>query len=148
MKQTVLLLALLGSLLCLKAQSYVGTITVGSYTQRNVEVQLDVATEREQCPSKGASTPKGCATMTIFNVKFSYMMPVKLDVVIPSLTLSGTHLTGNNITPLSNGKRYDKYLVRNLVGTADGRHLTFSCLMGKKRLTFNGTRTLRKARTE
>lgn len=135
MKQTVLLLALLGSLLSLRAQSYVGTITLGSYTQRNVEVQL-------------ASTPKGCATMTIFNVKFSYMMPVKLDVVIPSLTLSGTHLTGNNITPLSNGKRYDKYLVRNLVGTADGRHLTFSCLMGKKRLTFNGTRTLRKARTE
>ena len=126
MKHIALLLALLCSLLCLRAQNYVGTVTVGNYTQRNVEVRL-------------ASPPKGRATMTIFNVKFSYMMPVKLDVVIPSLTLSGTHLTGNNITPLSNGKHYDKYLVRNLVGTADGSHLTFSCLMGKKRLTFSGT---------
>ena len=113
--------------LCLHAQSYIGTITAGNYTQGKVKAQI-------------TTTPQGGVAVTLFHVKFARMMPVRLNVTIPSLTISGTRLTGENIVPTGNNKRYEKYLVRNFDGTADRNQLAFTCLMGKETLTFKGIR--------
>jgi len=127
MRKTTLLFALLALSLYVSAQTYVGTMTVGNYTQKDVEVKLSKTVQR------GVS-------MTFFHVKFARMMPVRLNVVIPTLSLEDSHMRGDNIIPTANGKRHEKYLVRNLTGDADAQRLKFTCTMGKKQLTFNGTR--------
>ena len=111
----------------IEAQNYIGTISIGDYTQKNVEAKLSM------------SQATG-ATVTLFDVKFAHMMPVKIDVSIPGLSLEETRLTGDNIIPLSKGKEHRKHLIRRLKGTADASRLSFSCMMGKKQLIFNGTR--------
>ena len=111
----------------LKAQNYTGTITVGNYTQKGVEAKVQ-------------KLPDNTVAVTLFHVRFSSLMPVRLDVVIPTLTLEKGHLSGRDIVPLGDGKRYEKYLVRDFQGTVDATRLSFACLLGKKQLTFNGTR--------
>ena len=111
----------------LRGQQYVGTLTIGNYTQRGVEVSL--------------ATPRADTTaLTLFDVKFSRMMPVRLDVVIPSLTLREGRLSADRTVPASGKKRYEKFLVQRLRGQADAERLSFSCQMGKKMLSFSGAR--------
>ena len=113
--------------LCASAQTYVGTMTTGSYTQKNVEVRL-------------AQSPLGEVAMDIKHVKFARLMPVHVDVNIPSLKLEGKSLKGNNIVPTTKGKRQEKRRVKQLSGTADAERLAFTCTMGDKPVSFKGNR--------
>ncbi len=122
---TLLALLLLAPLAA--AQTYVGTMQVNDYTRKDVEVRL------------GAS-PQGQTVLQMLNVKFARMMPVKVDVDIPGVSLGNGRLAGDNIVPTSKGKPYEKYLVTRLDGSADSEKITFRCLMGDKQIKFSGRR--------
>lgn len=111
----------------LMGQTYIGTMKVEDYTRENVEVKL-------------ARGQNGSVVMTMYKVKFSRLMPVKIDVEIPSLSLKGTVLQGNDIIPTSSGKKYEKYTIYNLNGAASSSQLDFTCLMGTKHIAFKGRR--------
>ncbi len=127
MKKIIIVLVFLVVGFVASAQTYIGTMTSGNYTMENVVIKLTKASN-------------GLVTATLYDVKFARMMPVKLDVSIPTLSYVGTELQGDNIVPVSKGKKYEKFLVRKLVGTADAQRMDFSCQMGKKKVTFKGKR--------
>lgn len=126
----------------LSAQTYVGTMTLGDFVQKNVVAELKV---------EGAM-----ATLEMKQVRFSRLMPVKLDVILDSITVisnvdaetgatsnseatSEIRLQGEGIIPMSKGMRFNKYVVTQGRGTA-GKSCDFSCLMGDKKVTFKGVR--------
>lgn len=124
----LLLLAVMLSLgIAASAQTYVGTMTSGGYTQKAVEVRL-------------TRLPHGEATIDMIQVKFAWMMPVHVDVTISPLKLDGENLKGDNIVPTTKGKRKEKRRVRQLAGRADADRLTFTCTMGGKLVSFTGKR--------
>ena len=41
---------------------------------------------------------------------------------------------------MSDGKRYEKYTIHNLDGTADSKQISFTCKMGDKSFSFTGQR--------
>lgn len=120
-----LLLLLLG--LAAAAQNYIGTMEIDGYTRKNVDVRL-------------ARTQQGTIVLYMYNVKFARLMPVKVDMEIPGLTLADGRLQGNDIVPTSKGKPYDKYRVTRFNGTADTEKITFSCFLGDKQMKFSGLR--------
>lgn len=120
-----LLLLLLG--LAATAQNYIGTMEIDGYTRKNVDVRL-------------ARTQQGTIVLYMYNVKFARLMPVKVDMEIPGLTLADGRLQGNGIVPTSKGKPYDKYRVTRFNGTADTEKITFSCFLGDKQMKFSGLR--------
>ncbi len=93
---------------------------------KNVTVKLQSTSSSETC------------SITMYDVKFSWLMPVTLDVTIKPVTKKNGQITGNNIVPTHDGKRYEKYTVRQLKGTVSNTKLQFSCQMGSKRLTYEG----------
>lgn len=101
-------------------------MTVDSYTRKNVTVKLQSTSSSETC------------SITLYDVKFSWLMPVTLDVTIKPVTKKNGQITGNNIVPTNDGKRYEKYTVRQLKGTVSSTKLQFSCQMGSKRLSYEG----------
>ena len=115
-------------------QSYVGTLTTNSYSQKEARMAVTVSGQR--------------ATLEMHRVKFAKLMPVKVDVEVRGLTAtvqntsspqnSVTTLKGDNIIPLSNGKPHKKHTIRNLKATATPTALTFECLMGDKHVSFKG----------
>lgn len=120
-----LLLLLLG--LAAAAQNYIGTMEIDGYTRKNVDIRL-------------ARTQQGTIVLYMYNVKFARLMPVKVDMEIPGLTLADGRLQGNDIVPTSKGKPYDKYRVTRFNGTADTEKITFSCFLGDKQMKFSGLR--------
>lgn len=124
MKRFIFAFLLLGSGLVM-GQTYVGSMTIGDYTRREVRVDL------------------GHDYLLMRSVKFARMMPVKLDITFPQVRRDGKQLSGNNIVPTSEGKAYEKYRVRDLRGTVSDT-LRFSCLMGKKELHYEGILQRRK----
>lgn len=120
-----LLLLLLG--LAAAAQSYIGTMEIDGYTRKNVDVRL-------------ARTQQGTIVLYMYNVKFARLMPVKVDMEIPGLTLDDGRLQGNGIVPTSKGKPYEKYRITRFNGTADTEKITFSCFLGDKEMKFSGLR--------
>ncbi len=126
MKPSFLIL-FLGICICHSyAQRFTGTMTVGGYTRENVVVKLKTTSAQDVC------------AITMFNVKFARMMPVTLDVTINPVTKKNGLLTGDNIIPSGNGKRYEKYVVRQLKGNVGSDNLRFSCTMGDKKVTYSG----------
>lgn len=121
----LLLAFMLGFGCACSAQTYVGTMTSGNYTQSSVEVRL-------------TRQPQGSATIDMRHVKFARMMPVHVDVTIPSLKVDGASLQGDDIVPTTKGKRKEKRRVRQLTGSVDGDRLTFTCTMGGKPVSFSG----------
>lgn len=120
MKKVLLATLLMGTTMAM-AQTYVGTMTVGDYTRKEVRVDLNKN------------------NLLMHDVKFARMMPVKLDITIANLQRSAQKISGNNIVPTAKGKEYEKYTVRNLHGTATDT-LRFECQMGKKQLRYTGVR--------
>ena len=125
--KTLILLCLMAFGFNAEAQTYVGTMTVDGYRRENVKVTLK-------------KTDKEGIVLTMYRVKFARLMPVKIDFDIPRMKLENGRLTGNNIVPVSDGKRYEKYTIRNLDGTADSKQLSFTCKMGDKPFSFTGQR--------
>ena len=111
----------------LHGQTYVGTMTIGNYTQHQVKVDLATAAD-------------GTATLTLHGVKFARMMPVKLDVTIAPVASKDGTLRADGVVPTAKGKRYEKYTVRRLQGSAGKKQLQFRCQMGKKELVVDAKR--------
>ncbi len=105
-KKIILTLALLFLTLAATAQSYVGTMEIDGYTRNNVDIRL-------------ARTQQGTIVLYMYNVKFARLMPVKVDMEIPGLTLADGRLQGNGIVPTTKGKPYEKYRITRFNGTAD-----------------------------
>jgi len=89
-KRFIIMLSLLAFGLCAGAQTYFGTMTVDGYKRENVKVRL-WKSEREG------------VVLTMYDVKFARMMPVKIDFDIPQLRLENGRLTGDNTVPVSKG---------------------------------------------
>ena len=120
----VLIGLLFGISVC--AAEYVGTMQMGSgYTLEKVRVNWD---------------EHGC--ITLYNMKFARLMPVRVDVVIPQVqarTDSGqTVLSGDNIIPTVNEKPYPDRIITNLQGRADMQTISFRCLFGGKEMRYEG----------
>jgi len=111
----------------LNAQLFNGTMTFGDYTRENVTVQLQPTLQPDNY------------TLTLFGVKFARMMPVNLDVELAPIVIKDNQLEGDSIVPISKAKRYEKRLVRHLKGSQREGTLSFTCQMGGKKLTYNGT---------
>lgn len=126
MKRILTLIILTLGAFCAQAQSFIGSMTVDSYTRKNVTVKLQATSSSETC------------SITLYDVKFSLLMPVTVNVTIKPITNTNGQITGNNIVPTNDGKRYEKYTVRQLKGTVSSTKLQFSCQMGSKRLTYEG----------
>lgn len=126
-KKIILTLTMALMAMVATAQSYVGTMEVNGYTRKEVVVQL-------------AKNQQGELVLKMFNVKFARLMPVKVDVDIPGITLNGSRLQGNNIIPSSKGKPYERYRVTKLDGKADSQQISFTCMMGDKPVKFSGKR--------
>ena len=127
LKRTLLLLCLLVFSLYGTAQTYVGTMTVDGYTRKDVRVTLK-------------KTEKAGVVLTMYQVKFARLMPVKVDFDIPQMKLDGSRLTADGVVPVSKGKRYEKYIIHRLSGTADSKQISFTCMMGDKPFSFKGKR--------
>ena len=108
------------------AQTFTGTMTVGDYTRENTKVRLQQKTD-------------GTITLTMYHVKFARMMPVTLDISLSPLVPADGLLKGNDIVPISGGKPYEKYTVRDFTGKTSGGKFSFSCMMGGRKLVFNGS---------
>lgn len=128
MKNTIIFFILMAISLATSAQTYVGTMTVNGYTRENVKVTLK-------------KSEKEGIVLTMYKVKFARMMPVKIDFDIPQMKLEGSRLTADGVVPVSKGKRYEKYTIRRLNGTADDKAIAFTCMMGDKPFAFKGKRT-------
>ena len=126
-KKIILTLTLLFLTLAATAQSYVGTMEIDGYTRKNVDIRL-------------ARTQQGTIVLYMYNVKFARLMPVKVDMEIPGLTLADGRLQGNGIVPTSKGKPYEKYRITRFNGTADTEKIAFTCLIGDKQMKFSGLR--------
>ena len=125
--KTLILLCLMAFGFSAGAQTYVGTMTVDGYRRENVKVTLK-------------KTDKEGIVLTMYRVKFARLMPVKIDFDIPRMKLENGRLTADGVVPVSDGKRYEKYTIRNLDGTADSKQLSFTCKMGDKPFSFTGKR--------
>lgn len=117
---------LFASILCSRAQSFVGTMKIDDYTRENVTAQIEHSHSQDK------------VTLTLYDVKFAWLMPVTLDVKIDSVTKSGNRLAADGIIPTNKEKRYEKYIIRQLDGCIENSSIRFSCQMGKKKLTYNG----------
>lgn len=126
MKRILTLILLSLGAFCAQAQTFIGTMTVDSYTRKNVTVKLQATSSSETC------------SITLYDVKFSLLMPVTVNVTIKPITNTNGQITGNNIVPTNDGKRYEKYTVRQLKGSVSNTKLQFSCQMGSKRLSYEG----------
>ena len=126
MKRILTLIILVLCAFCAQAQTFIGTMTVDSYTRKNVTVKLQATSSSETC------------SITLYDVKFSLLMPVTVNVTIKPITNTNGQITGNNIVPTNDGKRYEKYTVRQLKGTVSNTNLQFSCQMVSKRMTYEG----------
>lgn len=114
------------SVISAKAQDFVGTMNIDNYTRKAVTVQIKPSYHQDK------------VSITMYDVKFAWMMPVTIDMKIDSVSKNGNSLAGDNIIPTTKGKKYEKYTIRNLKGNIDNDSLTFRCQMGRKQLKFNG----------
>ena len=124
----MLSVVLLLTLACVSnAQTYVGTLTIGNYQQKEVEVRL----------KKGST---GEHSLVLYNTKFARMMPVKLDVELQPIEVKDAVIQGDNIVPTARKKRYEKHTVHHLRGRIESGAMRFKCRMGEKQLVFEGKR--------
>jgi len=127
MKQIFLLIIFMFLGFLAVAQTYIGTLTVGDYIQKNTTVKLQ-------------TNSNGVATLTMYRAKFAYLMPVRLDIEMSPVKVYDGKLRGDGIIPIAKGKRYEKYRVRDLKGKRTAEQLSFSCIMGTKSIKFSGNR--------
>lgn len=125
--RALLLLSLMALGFNAGAQTYIGTMTVDGYTRKEVKVTL-------------RKSEKEGIVLTMYKVKFARLMPVKIDFDIPQIKLESGRLTADGVVPVSDGKRYEKYTIHRLEGSADSKQISFTCKMGDKPFSFKGQR--------
>lgn len=128
MKKIALLLLFVLTSFLVGAQTYVGTITIGSYTRENVTADVVIK--------------NNVGTAVLHNVKFSKFMPITLDVTMGQVKVTKVGeklvLSGNNIIPTVKGKSFEGYKITNFSGTIVSGVVTASCMMDGKKLTYKG----------
>lgn len=128
MKRLLLTIFFVTCLFCLHAQTFTGTMKVDNFTRNDVTAYLQ------------ALDCQNTMSITLYSVKFAWLMPVTIDVTIEPIMKDGKSLTTDQVVPTNKGKRYEKYLIQHFVGNIENNSLHFSCQMGKKHLTYNGTK--------
>jgi hypothetical protein len=122
MLRKLLFILLLSVSLPLIAAEYVGTMQMeGGFKLKEVRVSLD-----EQ------------GNITMYDVKFARMMPVRVDVRIPGVKRQQGQLSGDKIIPYVGNKPQPKRIVTRLRGTANKQTLSFRCEFGDKEMQFQG----------
>lgn len=128
MKKVAFLLIFILTSLLVGAQTYIGTMTIGSYTRENVTADVTIK--------------NNIGTAVLHNVKFSRLMPVTLDVTMGQIKVTKVGdkmvLSGNNIIPYVKGKSFDGYKITNFTGSIVSGVVTASCMMDGKKLTYKG----------
>lgn len=114
----------------LAAQEYVGTMTYGDYRLENVRATLDVR--------------DGQATLTLYRIKFSRMMPVRVDATLAGISVVGDSLTARRIVPTADGKPYPKYAVTGLRGSYTPQRASGSATMNGRPFSYSGRRVREK----
>ena len=105
------------------ARDYTGTMTVGEgYTMHDVHVTLQAD-----------------GTLTLYRVKFARMMPIRVDVTIPNLSIHEGQVTGDSIVPMVGDKSHPSRMMTSMHGSYTNSHIRFDCLFGGKPLRFDGT---------
>lgn len=116
--------------LCLSAQTthYKGKMTVGDYVQNDVLVELRESINK--------------ADGTIFDVKFSRLMPIKVNAEIRGLNRTPNaekiFISGNNLIPYVRNKQKDKYIITHFNGVKNEDKFFFSTYFGDKKVIYNG----------
>ena len=122
MKRLFILLTAALMSIGMMAAEYVGTMQVeGGYTQKNVRVTMDTQ-----------------GNLTLYNVKFALLMPVRVDVRIPGIKQKADRISCVLTTPYVDDKPQPKRYVSELRGTITPFNFSFSCLMGGKRIHYSG----------
>lgn len=132
MKKTITLLLALIVGLVLQAQTFVGSMTIASFGQKNVKCTLTVDSH-------------GHATLVMQRVKFAKLMPVRVDMAVSGLTAKqdadgNLRLTGTGIIPTAGGRTYPKKTITDFHGTVRGSTLSASFSMSQKTVTYTGTK--------
>lgn len=128
-KAITLLLALIVGLV-LQAQTFLGSMTIASFGQKNVKCTLTVDSH-------------GHATLVMQRVKFAKLMPVRVDMAVSGLTAKqdadgNLRLTG--IIPTAGGRTYPKKTITDFHGTVRGSTLSATFTMSQKTVTYTGTK--------
>lgn len=130
-----LMMCLLMWLFAAVGGNYYGELTVRPdrpFKMEKVRVQVD------------GNVDKGSVTVKIYKVRFSKMMPVRLDITIPGVKVvkngNGYSLSGNGIVPSNGNKAYPSRMVRNLKGSMTGDQLYLEMTMGEAPLRYKGTK--------
>ena len=118
-----------------EAGNYVGTIdaeaSAGPYSEDGIRVSFT--------PDEGGKT----CTLILFKARFSSVMPVQVDVTIPSIEMvCGTDkitLSCDNIVPLALGGEFPMYTVTDFHGEIKGDNISFSGNFGSIPVSYNGT---------
>ena len=108
------------------AAEYVGTMRLASgYTLDNVRATID-----------------NYGNLTLYQVKFARLMPVRIDVVFPKVKLHAESnqvvLSGDSIVPKVNDKPHPDRLVTEMQGRTTPHYLFFKCMMGTKQMQYEG----------
>lgn len=115
---------------CVNAQTtrYKGTMVVGSYTRHDVVLEL----------KENGNKAEG----TIFNTKFAWLMPVKVDAQMRGLnrTVQGdkVFISGNNLVPYVKNQPKEKYMITHFNGVKTKDTFNITTYFGKKKVTYNG----------
>ena len=114
-----------------QAQTYVGTMKMGSEVQKDVWVEYAMN-----------SDTTGTAHITIFRVLKDVVEPYKINLLIPTVEVKPstqrTALICYNIVPQCEGKYVPEYLVEKLQGSVTHDVLSFSCTIGGKQMIYRG----------
>lgn len=118
-----------------EATDYYGTLTMNpnttkEYSLENIRVTLLPDNENNK------------ATLVLHRVKFSRMMPVRVNVRIPDVTTSFSNgklaLSGNGIVPVNGANEHLERMVTNLGGSAVECQLSFKMKMGGIPMVYKG----------
>ena len=113
---------------CGQTNRYKGTMTVGNYVRENTVVEVRENGNR--------------AEGTIFQAKFSRLMPVTVDVNVGPVQRRSANgvvtLTGKRIIPTVKGEPYEKYLMKSFDGVIENGQFEFSTFFGDKPMHFKG----------
>ncbi len=132
MKRIVLFAVALAFGLTVSAQTFSGTMKIDGETLRNVSVKFD-----EKSDSTG-----NMASVMIRRVLTDVMKTHKIDLVIPNIEITVTPqrqvLVCYNVIPQSDGAEVRDYLIREFHGAVTSDVLSFWCVLGERRIVYNG----------
>lgn len=116
-----------GCAMALSAQQYIGDMTYGKNEYKLSDVHIKLTSNGE---------------LTMYSVKFSPLMPVRVNMIIRGVRLErkplGVHLSGNNLIPSVKGKPKPERIITQLKGTQTPHLLQFEALMGGQPISFKG----------